>query len=228
MLARSPPKPRRSPGTNPGLKSGGAPSLPGKSRKTPKFHFEVVNVVASTKLSRSVRLEAVAAAIPGVSYETEQFPGAVYRRTNPKATIILFANGKYVSTGAASERKAREALKVTLPEIVRAEGVPARMKPVRTVNVVATGDFGERLNLSRLFGEFPDASYEPEAFPGMVLHNEDRSVVLLFGSGKFVCSGSKSVRLARGWVEEVRRRLVTTGQLRQTRGGFVSLPPKPR
>lgn len=203
-----------SPSKSPDSRLAGVISLSGNSKGEPRFRFEVVNVVASTRLSRSFRLEVVAEAIPAASYETERFPGIIYRRTNPRATIILFSNGKYVSTGTKSEREARKALKVTLPEIVRAEGSPARMRPVETVNIVATGDFGERLNLASVLYDFPEASYEPESFPGLVVHNEDGSVVLLFGTGSFVCSGSRSERLARRAVEEARRRLVAGRHLR--------------
>ncbi len=106
---------------------------------------------------------------------------------------------------------------MTLREVVQAEGLPARVASIRTVNVVATGDFGASLDLIRLVGEFPDASYEPEAFPGMILRNADRSAVLLFSSGKFVLSGFRSERSARMWIAEFRQKMVLAGHLRRTR-----------
>jgi transcription initiation factor TFIID TATA-box-binding protein len=35
-----------------------------------------------------------------VMYEPEQFPGLIYRMTEPKVVLLLFASGKLVITGA--------------------------------------------------------------------------------------------------------------------------------
>lgn len=187
--------------------------MPKRPHRPPSLSVRVVNVVASTRLSRPVRLEQVSVAIPELSYEPERFPGIIYRRTEPKATIILFANGKFVSTGTTSEEMAKEALRVTLREVIRAEGQSATMRPIETVNLVVVADLGRELDLARVLPGFPDATYEPEAFPGLVVWNEDHSVVLLFGSGKLVCSGSRSERIARTHVREIQRRLVAGGYL---------------
>jgi transcription initiation factor TFIID TATA-box-binding protein len=155
-------------------------------------------------------------ALGDASYNPESFPGLIYRRKDPRSTIIVFANGKFVSIGTTSERESRVALRLTLDEICLAEGKRARMGPVKTVNLVATSDWGHSLDLFLLNAAIPEAVYEPELFPGMILHNSDRSALLLFGSGKVVCSGSTSAAKARWNIEEARRKVFALGFLGKT------------
>jgi transcription initiation factor TFIID TATA-box-binding protein len=180
----------------------------------PRTSTRVVNVVASTRLSRPVSLQLVSRWLTGSTYNAEAFPGLIYHRKDPKCTIILFANGKMVSTGTTSERSSREALQTTLLEICAAEAKPARLGEVLTVNLVMTSDMGAPLDLARIHADAPEATYEPEQFPGLVIHFSDNRALLLFGSGKVVCAGAKSESSARETVRDLRRWLGTRGLLK--------------
>jgi transcription initiation factor TFIID TATA-box-binding protein len=173
----------------------------------------VVNVVASTRISRPVDLDQIALALPNATFEREVFAGLLYRRKNPKSTIILFANGKFVSTGTTSERAARRVLRETLKEICQAEGRAAKIGPIRIVNVVGNAGLGGPLELSKVAQAFPEMTFEPEQFPGGVLHYPDHAAVLLFNSGQVICSGATSEKIARAHVEDVRLQLTRLGHL---------------
>jgi transcription initiation factor TFIID TATA-box-binding protein len=43
-------------------------------------------------------------------YEPEQFPGLIYRMSEPKVVILLFASGKLVCTGAKREQDVYDAV----------------------------------------------------------------------------------------------------------------------
>jgi transcription initiation factor TFIID TATA-box-binding protein len=43
-------------------------------------------------------------------YEPEQFPGLIYRMTEPKVVLLVFASGKLVITGAKREEQVHEAV----------------------------------------------------------------------------------------------------------------------
>jgi len=43
-------------------------------------------------------------------YEPEEFPGLIYRMTEPKVVILMFASGKLVCTGAKTEKEVYEAV----------------------------------------------------------------------------------------------------------------------
>jgi transcription initiation factor TFIID TATA-box-binding protein len=56
--------------------------------------------------------------------------------------------------------------------------------------------------------------YEPEQFPGLVYRmDEPRVVLLLFGSGKLVCTGAKKPEDASRAVDKIRAELSALGLL---------------
>ncbi len=62
----------------------------------------IQNIVAVHDLGSEINLNAIALALglENVEYEPEQFPGLVYRISNPKIVTLLFSSGKIVLTGA--------------------------------------------------------------------------------------------------------------------------------
>jgi transcription initiation factor TFIID TATA-box-binding protein len=65
-------------------------------------------------------------------------------------------------------------------------------------NVVASATFNQRLPLDRIAIYLENTEYEPEQFPGLVYRLEDpKAAALLFGSGKVVCTGTKSPEQAK-------------------------------
>jgi transcription initiation factor TFIID TATA-box-binding protein len=69
----------------------------------------IQNMVASANLHGKIDLETAADIMDNVMYEPEQFPGAIYRMTEPKVVLLLFASGKLVITGAKREEHVHEA-----------------------------------------------------------------------------------------------------------------------
>ena len=59
-------------------------------------------------------------------------------------------------------------------------------------NVVASTSLGQELDLNCIEDSLEGAEYNPQQFPGLVYRLDDpKVVVLLFGSGKMVCTGAK-------------------------------------
>jgi len=63
----------------------------------------IQNMVASANVHGKIDLETAADVLDNVMYEPEQFPGLIYRMSDPKTVLLLFASGKLVCTGAKSE-----------------------------------------------------------------------------------------------------------------------------
>ncbi len=76
-----------------------------------KVPFRIENIVASASLDVTVDLYSLAATLDNVEYEPEQFPGAIIRVKNPKATVLLFKNGKLICAGVRREEQIVEAIK---------------------------------------------------------------------------------------------------------------------
>ena len=72
---------------------------------TGKVEIQVQNIVASASLGGKIDLEKSAFTLGRTMYEPEQFPGLIYRMSEPKVVILLFASGKLVCTGAKKEEE---------------------------------------------------------------------------------------------------------------------------
>ena len=75
-----------------------------------KPKIEIQNMVASANLHGSIDLEAGADVLENVMYEPEQFPGLIYRMSDPKTVLLLFTSGKLVCAGAKSAEMVYESV----------------------------------------------------------------------------------------------------------------------
>lgn len=156
----------------------------------PKLNIE--NVVATATLDHRLDLLGITKAFRNVDYRPKRFPGLVFRLKRPKTSTLIFRSGKMVCTGANSERQARSAIKKVL-RLLKKGGFIILSKPkVEIVNVVASGDVGERIDLEMAADIMRNVIYEPEQFPGLIHRMEKpKVVILLYASGKLVCTGAK-------------------------------------
>jgi transcription initiation factor TFIID TATA-box-binding protein len=74
-----------------------------------KPEIEITNIVASADLGGRIDLEMVGEVMDNAMYEPEQFPGLIYRMTEPKVVFLLFSSGKIVITGGKSEEEVKQA-----------------------------------------------------------------------------------------------------------------------
>ena len=71
-------------------------------------------------------------------------------------------------------------------------------------NVVASSDIGQELALDSLARDLAGTDYNPENFPGVVLRMQDpKAAVLIFHSGKIVCTGANSIEAVTTALEHV-------------------------
>jgi len=154
--------------------------------------INIENVVATATLHQNIDLNSIVRVFPGVEYRPEQFPGLVYRLKKPKTTTLIFSSGKMVCTGAKSERQARKGVMTVVDELKR-NGIVILSKPeIQIQNIVASVGLGGHIDLEKLTYSLKRTMYEPEQFPGLIYRMDDPKVVILvFTSGKLVCTGAK-------------------------------------
>jgi len=159
-----------------------------------KPEVKIENVVASTSIAEELELTEIALALEGAEYEPEQFPGLIYRLKDPKTATLLFRSGKVVCTGAKSLEDVKRAIKKVATKVEEA-GMPVNKEPdIKVQNIVASSDLKMEINLNAIAITLglEKVEYEPEQFPGLVYRLDDpKVVVLLFGSGKLVCTGAR-------------------------------------
>ena len=171
-----------------------SPSYISREDALPKkeMFVHIENVVASATLKQNIDLNSIVRIFPGVEYRPEQFPGLVYRLKKPKTATLIFSSGKMVCTGAKSEKQARKAVMKVTDELKR-DGIVIVGKPEIVVqNIVASAGLGGTIDLEKSTYSLRRTMYEPEQFPGLIYRMDDpKVVILLFASGKLVCTGAK-------------------------------------
>ena len=152
----------------------------------------IENVVASADIMQKIDLNDITRKFPDVEYHPDQFPGLVFRLKTPKTATLIFTSGKMVCTGSKSKGMAEKAVKIVVQNL-RKGGIKVKKNAVVTIqNIVASINLGGKIHLEQAARTLPRSMYEPEQFPGLIHRMLDpKTVMLLFSSGKLVCTGAK-------------------------------------
>ena len=153
----------------------------------------IVNVVASASVDQKMDLNEITSKFPDVEYHPDQFPGLVFRLRIPKTATLIFTSGKMVCTGSKSEEIARKAIK-TVVQKLRKGGIKIKKEADVTIqNIVSSINLGGKVHLEKAARTLPRSMYEPEQFPGLIHRMlNPKTVILVFSSGKLVCTGAKN------------------------------------
>jgi transcription initiation factor TFIID TATA-box-binding protein len=152
----------------------------------------IENVVASATVDQRMDLNEITKNFPETEYHPEQFPGLVYRLKSPKTATLIFSSGKMVCTGSKSADMAVRAVNIVVQQLRKGK-IKVKKDPVVTIqNMVASGNLGGKIHLESAARILSRSMYEPEQFPGLIHRMLDpKTVILLFSSGKLVCTGAK-------------------------------------
>ncbi len=173
-----------------------------------KVEIKVENIVTSATLGKDVDLPQVAPALEGVEYNLEQFPGLVYKIKEPKTAALIFGSGKLVCTGAKSIENSIKAIHIAVDKMRTLDPEIPHEFDIKVQNIVASANLEKTLNLEAVALDLENTEYEPEQFPGLVYRlGEPKVVLLIFGSGKVVCTGAKTIADAQLGVERTKKRL---------------------
>jgi len=137
-------------------------------------------------------LNAIVKGYPGVEYRPEQFPGLVFRLKKPKTATLIFNSGKMVCTGAKSEKESKRAVMKVVRELKKSGIIIVGKPELKIQNIVASVNLAGLIDLERSAYSLGRTMYEPEQFPGLIYRMDvPKVVILLFASGKLVCTGAK-------------------------------------
>ncbi|MBU0527256.1 MAG: TATA-box-binding protein [Candidatus Micrarchaeota archaeon] len=163
--------------------------------KSKSFDYVITNMVASASLGLELDLYSLANKIPEIEYEPEQFPGAILKYTDPKASLLLFKNGKVVCVGCKKKEEIEKTIQKTIKKLTPyAKKITKTKKPkIEITNIVASANLHMELDLYKIAYKLRDVEYEPEQFPGAILKFKDpKASLLLFKNGKVICAGAKN------------------------------------
>ena len=171
--------------------------------------YKIENVVATVvvEITEKIDLNQIARRHADVEYNPERFPGLVMRIEKPRATILIFSTGKMVVTGL---RQAAEAERVVdkVVKNIRKAGIKVSNPEITIQNIVASASLGGKIDLEKSAYTLGRTMYEPEQFPGLIYRmDEPKVVILLFASGKLVCTGAKKEEMVYDAVNKLHYRL---------------------
>ncbi|KXA94190.1 hypothetical protein AKJ37_07855 [candidate division MSBL1 archaeon SCGC-AAA259I09] len=155
--------------------------------------YKVNNIVLTVSYKDSkFNLEKIASSLEGARHDPEVFPGVVYRKTEPKASFLIFESGEVNCLGTKSIEVAEKAIE-GLTERLKRLGFEVEKPEVKVQNMVASMDFHRRFDLERIARNFRNVECEPEVFPGLVFRIKRKNVaILLFVEGEGTCVGARS------------------------------------
>ena len=170
----------------------------------------IQNLVCTAQLNCQLRLREIALQEQNTQYEPKRFSGLIMRIKEPKATSLIFSNGKIIVLGTKTEEDSRNACR-KIGRIIQRINYPVKLTNIKIQNMVGSCDVKFQINLIRLnnninrFVKSSRVAFEPEIFPGLIywlipdksLNNENNEkpptiVFLIFASGKIVISGGKN------------------------------------
>ena len=166
--------------------------------------ISIENVVASASLDQKIDLLAIMKVFRNVEYRPKQFPGLVFRLKRPKTATLIFGSGKMVCTGAKSEKMVKRAVNKVVRELKK-NGIIILGNPKIVIqNIVASANLHGKIDLETAADIMENVMYEPEQFPGLIYRmGVPKVVILLFASGKLVCTGAKYEGMVKEAVEKI-------------------------
>ena len=87
----------------------------------PKYKVKLENIVASAKLDLKINLDLIAFSKENTEYEPNQFPGLVYKMSDPKVTFLIFGSGSIVCTGGKTVADVRRAVEKLYNDLKKAK-----------------------------------------------------------------------------------------------------------
>ncbi len=177
-----------------------------------KEDYVITNMVASVNLGIDLDLYELTSQMKNIEYEPEQFPGAIMKLSNPKATILVFKNGKIVIVGCRDKKTIEAVIKEVYKRLLKfgkvKEKYDVKHPKYMLTNMVASSDLHMDLDLFSLAFQLEDIEYEPEQFPGAIirLRNPDASL-LLFKNGKIIIAGCRNRKDIEKSIKKIKEKL---------------------
>jgi transcription initiation factor TFIID TATA-box-binding protein len=158
------------------------------------------NIVSTSQIeccSGWIDLHRVSLLLPNSRYDRKRFAAITIRIDNPTCTGLLFSSGKLVITGSVSMYACILAAH-SISQLLRESDSSQNFRIVSCVvqNIVAHAEIppNHKVDIDSFYRAYNEyATYQKSVFPGLVFRPPHSPIVLLiFASGKIVCTGGKS------------------------------------
>jgi transcription initiation factor TFIID TATA-box-binding protein len=163
--------------------------------------LEIVNIVGSGNLGRELDLEQISQDINVYEADYEKKTGSVFLKIDEDlGLVILYRSGKYIVRGGKEFEKLYQTNEKFIDVLIDLNILKEKFnRHIEVNNLVFVGDLDHSVELELLVIQLglENAEFEPEQFSGLIYRpSKFNCVLLVFGSGKVVITGSASIEVA--------------------------------
>jgi transcription initiation factor TFIID TATA-box-binding protein len=180
------------------------------------LNIKIENIIAFAELADGFDINKLAEENPEFIFNLDDFRGLTLKLDDPKTAVLILPVGKVICTGAKTIEDAENSLKILINKLKKGE-IKLKPKPKLIVqNIIVSYDFKKELNLSSISTGLilKNVSYETDNFPGLIYKiNEIGAILILFSSGKIVCTGTNNIEDASKEIEIMKEKLSSIGAL---------------
>ena len=176
--------------------------------------IQIENIIAYAQISKLFDIKLLSEKIADSIYNPSEFDGLSIKYDNEKIAVIVLGTGKVVCTGAKEITDAIDKIKKVTSQIKKIGFKIKKDYKVKIENIIVSTDLKKELNLASLATKlFPqEVDYQPEVFPGLVYKMDDlQTILIIFNSGKIVCTGAKSIDDATNSIKKMEEKLSSIG-----------------
>ena len=178
--------------------------------------IKIENIIVSAQISDALDIKSLAEKIPGSNYNPDEFSGLSVKLEDPKVAVLILSSGKIVCTGAKKMEDVDNTINKITNNIRKAGFDVKEYYTIETQNIIASTNLKKEMHLSSIAKGLilQHVDYEPKHFPGLIYRvDEFRAVLILFSSGKLICTGAKKMEDATHAIDMMKEKLSSSGVL---------------
>jgi len=164
-----------------------------EEKNTLTYTIQNIVVKSTLNIKSDIDLIKLVKLLKNTEYNKERFPGLFFRITDPKCVVIIFRTGKMILTGIKAFTHIKKIVDFIVKELNKTlkANIKRDMVNSEVVNIVATANFDNKINLDLSAITLNNVIFEPEVFPGLIYKcvNPVKCVFLIFNSGNVVLTG---------------------------------------
>ena len=164
-----------------------------KDKNSLTYTIQNIVVKSTLNIKSDIDLLKIVKLVKNTEYNKERFPGLFLRITDPKCVVIIFRTGKMILTGIKAFTHIKKIVDFIVTELNKTlkANIKRDMVNSEVVNIVATANFDNQINLDLSAITLNNVIFEPEVFPGLIYKcvNPVKCVFLIFNSGNVVLTG---------------------------------------
>lgn len=143
--------------------------------------------------------------------ETSDVPGIIYKINEPQAAAVIFSSGKIVCTGTKTMGTAQKAMdKIT--EKLKSKGIEVPNNVLMKVeSITAVAKIEANLDLEEIAHSLQHCRYNPELSALVCQIEETGASLLVYSSGKILCTKAKSIEAIHKSLEILKKDLESAG-----------------